>query len=411
MSNDKDFKRIPDDVIRPDLNGEQWDEHMRQSRSQRLWQDLQELNSTTPPGIAYTMLTDENGQPTCAGRGCGRCASCYDRQLSTGVDSYTDPLQFGWKHDGEVIYFIPRQLGKGRSHPQLDITPPRDYQRGFIAGDIEIDLHKKHCYGFHGLLNGGFKRGEVSLFSALGSVGHTYHPRTSILADLVRAAVLDKKKVISVAMEDSPYLYKDSNVLEFKGGRRSLRKISRTRFLDNSIIKPISSKAMEKFEENKTYITLEFGDLYVGGFRIHHVGWRYGRVNLGANGFSDWLANSKNSGFSGATMGGDYYNLYGRRNNVYTNDQFVQEPHGVGFSKRESWAEEAIDRLIYLRLYGDVTAPVWNERLGRWISLQPTGKLATTLNYSFGARVYAEKMAARDRLYKATNPERSKRGY
>lgn len=386
------------ELIRPDLNDEQFDEHMRGKLSARAWKELQQLNESLPPGQCFMLLTDENGHATCNGKGCGKCASCYDRHknhlpLVVGIDPYDYIHRLENAPNPSISYLTHAQhqerihLGLGAprfvSKAVMESTDrgegftyftTRDYQR-----DIDIrmlDTMRKssprfgHTTSMTGLVrSGGFRRGELSMISSLGYNGQR-EPRTSHLTDLIRTMANGSGKVLHVCLEQP---------VSFWQGLRSPYLYGNPEDLFQSFSPFINMKKVL----SKPFITLKGREIHVGGKKV--PGYlsipetlRYGR---------DWFTD-------------DYF--YDSRSPIIRpwsdNDCF-------GYQIREDWAEEAIDKMIWLREMGGSNASYhFNPRSGGF-SIVNYGKPFPSL---WTKRI---KEAARERLRKVTEPEKPKRGY
>ncbi|MNG47023.1 hypothetical protein D3C79_48900 [compost metagenome] len=138
-------------------------------------------------------------------------------------------------------------------------------------------------------------------------------------------------------------------------------------------------------------LTIIGGDAYVGGKPV------VGIYNI------HYVQDEKKFYVRGA----DYCRLIGQfgaygQISRYDYDPMYLKP--LPSQPREQWAEDAIDSMIYQRMYGTLPK-IWNPGRKEWGVLRPNGVLQGTM-------VYYEKMRARKRLQDANQPDtgRKKRG-
>lgn len=388
-----------DHMVRPDLNDEQFADMIRQSRSVRMWDKLKEINEKSPTGTVYMMLTDENGHPTCGGHGCGECASCYDRELSF------NPVIVGGNM-GPIDYLNGLHMnGSGKTG---------------LLGVFNNTRHIPDNIPLTSLcMTGGFRRGELVTMNSLG-FGRFDKPTTSHIANLVRS-MIGKKDMWHVSLENTPrgFAYDfetDVHIpshpitkmaMSGNGLLRAYRR--RFGFKNRPTLYPEQIFNLKELE-SKSYISVTcYGDIEVGGKKVPGIKGIPEPLRHGYRGYS------YTEDLAGRTLYRKHYYALNGVSSIhwqdvdYYGDSMLLRPidprDNLGYPVLEDWAEEAIDKMIWLQLNKDHMPLSFDPTYGHVRSITNIGKPQA----NWRTRHVKEK--ARERLRQAISPGKDKRGY
>lgn len=246
-------------------------------------------------------------------------------------------------------------------------------------------------------MSGGLRRGEYFNHAAFTTRLPYGRPRSSVLADaLANLKNLSRIGMISLerpsffdqirGMRYQPSFSVYDTEVDVDGNVRHFVK----QFKHPGWV--TTGRIIAKHSTHEPFLTVIGNDGYVGGkpvvgiynFRYdHHTGKYYVRD-------------------------GNYYSRigqYGARGQI---TQYLYNPmylKPLPSQPLEPWAEEAIDSMLYQRMYGTLPK-VWNVTRKEWGVLRPNGVLESTM-------VHYEKMRARKHLQDANQMDtgRKKRGY
>jgi len=304
------------------------------------------------------VVINEDGNPVCYPSGsCGRCISCIVKRdlMLSGVLGST----------------------------QVERRAPT----------IPIALGKQ----MRGLgMSGGLRRGEYFNHAAFTTRTPYDRPRSNVLADALTS--LKNHSRIGLISLETPSFFDQIRGMRYQP---SFSVYDTEVDVDGNVhhfVKEFkhpgwvtTGRAIAKHSRHEPLLTIIGGDGYVGGKPV--VGIYNIRYDQHENKYY--------------MRGGDYYSRigqYGARGQI---SQYSYSPMYLKLlpsQPREQWAEEAIDSMIYQRMYGTLPK-IWNPGRKEWGVLRPNGVLQGTM-------VYYEKMRARKRLQDANQLDtgRKKRG-
>lgn len=398
-------------ITRPDLNDEEFEKHLQDT-----FLDEDRLQCTG--GFSFS---DENGHPTCFGGHCGKCSECY-RKIRKGTN--------GWK-TVTAGGFVP--MGNNR-HYQVDAilkeltdlgSPeykhyPNSPNRGMMAG---VDAFGRPLQRFNKvgisrrpmlpignnwlhrslITGGGFRKGEFAMISA-GAPDPLNRFKSNWLGEHISSFVArgpepaEEKSILQLFAEPeitgNDFYHRLRNLVNaglsihtvrIPGGTRPEKIVRYTGSTDHSTFIPDNVRRMVRTVDISPFIEVKGWGIWVGGKKICTMPLS----------MRDMVVDSVTSRWQ--TRG--QYGAYGQvtldcPTGVY---EHATEWLTVG---REEWAEEAIDRLIYNRVYG---VPHQMVKNGSYIADQLWGLRNSNVQFV--------KQQARERLRAASNPERQKRGY
>lgn len=344
-------------LVRPDLNDEEFEAHLEATF-------LDEGQLRVAGGLN---LMDKNGHPTCFNGYCGKCSECY-RKLRESVNQSADES-----------LFKPGLISR-RPLPLI----------GFPAG-LNWDRLQNP-------VNGGFKRGEVSMISA-GCLNPFDRFKSNWLANCVSDFVARGPAHVDWRLPelfDEPeftgndYYERLRNLFNSTspvhavwaaGGTRPEKIVRYIGSADHSFIPP-NVRNLPQFVDTSPVIEVKSWGIWVGGKKILTAPFA----------MRDMIIDSITERYQ---MRGRYgaYGQFDARDCVYVYSRIA-----VG---REDWAEDAIDKLVYFQLNGH------HYGTNRHGDLIIPGRL-TILGLQT-ARDH--KMQARERLRQVGNPTKEKRGY
>jgi len=265
----------------------------------------------------------------------------------------------------------------------------------FVAGKstIPIALGKQ----MRGLsMSGGLRRGEYFNHAAFTTRTPYDRPRSNVLADAL--ANLKNHSRIGLISLETPSFFDQIRGMRY---RPSFSVYDTDVDVDGNVrhfVKQFrhpgwvtTGRAIAKRSSHEPFLTIQGSDGYVGGKRVVSI-------------YNIRYDHSKNIYYFGK---GDYYSRIGQSGaygqiSHYTYNPMYLKP--LPSQPLEPWAEEAIDSMLYQRMYGTLPK-VWNATRREWGVLRPNGVLQGTM-------VHYEKMRARKRLQEANQMDtgRKKRG-
>lgn len=252
---------------------------------------------------------------------------------------------------------------------------------------------------------GGFRRGELSMLqSPYVYPGRPRYPgiwRNSFGGGL-------RKNVLFLCLEESGFInhYRDAIESERKlfRGLHSVETYEGWPYsgsIPAQLFSPFFAKAVKEFSAgaNHTYIKLRGWELIVGGKQVHK--WYPIQVQLKRPAFLDYLDSTvsrlQRQGLSGVNIGDQLPMtlVYGMGDHHYALD-YIRKKEPL-----EPWAEDAVEKLVHLQMYGRLPMVHANGNL-----------LVGHANRWTMEGIRHEIQKRRNRLKEAINPtKREKRGY
>ena len=341
----------------------------------------------------------------------GDCGECHDCTTGKKLDEMVRPdlndeefeehLENSVKGEAHMVAAGSlRAAGNGRSYQFDDLIRPF-FKPGISRRPMlpigNNWLHKSLITG------GGFRRGELAMISA-GVPNPLNRFKSNWLANYLSDFVargpkpVDERSILQLFAEPevtgNDFYHRlrslvnaglPIHTVRIPGGTRPEKIVRYTGSTDHSTFIPDNVRRMVRTVDTSPFIGVKDWGIWVGGKKICTMPLS----------MRDMVVDSVTSRWQ--TRG--QYGAYGQvtldcPTGVY---EHATEWLTVG---REEWAEEAIDRLIYNRVYG---VPHQMVKNGSYIADQLWGLRNSNVQFV--------KQQARERLRAASNPERQKRGY
>lgn len=239
---------------------------------------------------------------------------------------------------------------------------------------------------------GGLRRGKFYMIEALVPPHHgRFHVKHHLLAKAIHNQVLDlevgqRKKGFKINLK-SPYLYGTSARVATIGHLPVFRA-----HWPEEVFRQLK-------RDESPFVECKDNSYYVAGKEILRF------INFYDN------KNIQRVTHVPASVLGYHYMGSGRYSTTWSLDKSHWDYLTVNNSsfdytkQREDWVEVAIERVIYLRLYGD-DRQYWSERLGLYIQVSFTNGDTGISLYGADRKVKFEKEKARKRLHDIENPKR-----
>jgi len=383
-----------DELVRPDLSDEEFEEHLMRKAAVEGEVQMVVAGSLLAAGNGRSYQVDtilkeltDLGSPEYK-----HYPNSPNRGMMFGVDAFGRPLQRFNK------------VGISR-HPMLPIG--------------NNWLHKSLITG------GGFRSGELAMIAA-GAPDPLNRFKSNWLANYVSDFVargpkpVDERSILQLFAEPEitggDYYQRLRNLVNatrpvhmvrVPGGTRPEKIVKYIGATDHSSPPP-SVQDLERFVDPSPFIEVKGWGIWVGGKKI--LSMPFTMQDMMIDSITERYRMRGRYGAYGQFDARDYY--LGQEQRIVLNWPAGDYEHATKYLSpaREDWAEDAIDKLIHLRIYGE-PKPSYSVGLNRNVMLVPTGALKQTLEWNAQSRVKHEKEAARARLQAASNPERQKRGY
>lgn len=297
----------------------------------------------------YFVVLDEEANPVCYPTGtCGRCVACIVKQ-SLWMSGALGPMK------------VERRV---RKEPIMMRNPM-----------------------FNKVMSGGLRRGEYFNYAAFTSRTPYDSPRSNVLADAL-ANMRDRSRIGLISLEQpsffshlyNKYLYRPQfTVYDTEVNADGIVRHFAKQFNHPGLV--MSGQSLAKQVKDTPYLTIRDDGYFVGGKKVLN-----------------------------SVLGTIWFNLRGADKERFIKyhrfeNQWFESPKLLSNQPREPWAEEAIDSMLYQRMYGKLPE-VWIPSKHTWGVLNPNSVLRASM-------VHHEKMRARKRLQDANQPDsgRKKRGH
>lgn len=339
----------------------------------------------------------------CPTSDCGKCHGCttgkkLDEMVRPDLndEEFEEHLENSVKGEAHMVAAGSlRAAGNGRSYQFDDLIRPF-FKPGISRRPMlpigNNWLHKSLITG------GGFRRGELAMISA-GVPNPLNRFKSNWLANYLSDFVargpkpVDERSILQLFAEPevtgNDFYHRlrslvnaglSIHTVRIPGGTRPEKIVRYTGATDHSSPPP-SVQDLERFNDKSPFIEIKDRGIWVGGKKICTMPFT----------IQDMM-------FDSIT---ERYRMRGRYG-AYGQFDARDYEHATKYLSptREDWAEEAIDRLIYNRVYG---VPHQMVKNGSYIADQLWGLRNSNVQFV--------KQQARERLRAASNPERQKRGY
>ena len=364
-----------DELVRPDLSDEEFEEHLMRKAAVEGEVQMVVAGSLLAAGNGRSYQVDailkeltDLGSPEYK-----HYPNSPNRGMMFGVDAFGRPLQRFNK------------VGISR-HPMLPIG--------------NNWLHKSLITG------GGFRSGEFAMIAA-GAPDPLNRFKSNWLANYVSDFVargpkpVDERSILQLFAEPEitggDYYQRLRNLVNatrpvhmvrVPGGTRPEKIVKYIGATDHSSPPP-SVQDLERFVDPSLFIEVKGWGIWVGGKKILSIPFT----------IQDMMIDSITARHRYRPIPGTF-GAYGQVTLEYPAADYEYATEYLSLT-REDWAEDAIDKLVYLQLYGRAYGKDDNGNF-----LVP-GRIT---NFGLQTAQY-HKMQARERLRAASNPERQKRGY
>lgn len=358
----------------------------------------------------------------CPTNDCGKCHGCttgkkLDELVRPDLNDEEFEAHLESAVEGEVQTQVVGSLlamGNGRSYQAGAISKViTDLGRPFNKPGITRQpilpigsgwLHKKLITG------GGFRHGELSMITA-GPLNPLDRFKSNWLANYVSDFVargpkpVDERSILQLFAEPeitgTDYYQRLRNlvnatypvhIVRVPGSTRPEKIVKYIGATDHSSIPP-SVRALERFVDPSPFIEVKGWRVWVGGKKILTLPFTMHDMIIDSITSREQMRNRIR------TMPGTY-GAYGQVTLEWPAGDYEYAIERVAVT-REDWAEDAIDKLVYLQINGHAYGTNKNG------DLVIPGRITT-----FGLQTARyHKMQARERLRTANYPERQKRGY
>ena len=446
-----------DELIRPDLNDEEFEKHLVNERgnlyftsrlqgeyylssgtdpltqeeidkiNQQFWADYERIKERTP-NTGWLMTLDDDGNPTCrTSDACGKCVKCQQqlRKLAREGENYMVAAG-GFLPAGNGRHYRHAAIIKDAVERGLPITGTPDYHRSLHSPLPETLQFGRQLQRFNKvgitrrpmlpignnwlhkalITGGGFRHGELGIISA-GAPDPLNRFKSNWLANYVSDFVargpkpVDERSILQLFAEPEitggDYYQRLRNLVNatrpvhmvrVPGGTRPEKIVKYIGATDHSSPPP-SVQDLERFVDPSPFIEVKGWGIWVGGKKILGIPFT----------MQDMMIDSITARHRYRPIPGTFGAL-GQVTLEYPAHDYEYTPERISLV-REDWAEDAIDKLVYLQLYGRAYGKDSNGNF-----LVP-GRIT---HFGLQTAQY-HKMQARERLRAASNPERQKRGY